>query len=106
MRHAQPPYWMCAGKVGIFSSNNVQWMLAMQAGNYYSMVVGKSQPRQTFIRCREMACLAVCVWRAVSAHMGLVGADSVVNGGSHWEQKVGQNCGRRCTITDEHTVAL
>ncbi len=34
-----------AGKVGIFSGNTVQWMLAMQAGNYYSMVVGE-RPRQ------------------------------------------------------------
>lgn len=29
------------GKVGIISGNTVQWMLAMQAGNYYSMVVGE-----------------------------------------------------------------
>ncbi len=31
----------CAGRVGIFSGNTVEWMLAMQAGNYYSIYIGE-----------------------------------------------------------------
>jgi len=29
-----------AGKVGIFSGNTMQYMMALQAGNYYNTVVG------------------------------------------------------------------
>ncbi len=31
----------CAGRMGIFSGNTVEWMLAMQAGNYYSIYTGE-----------------------------------------------------------------
>ena len=31
-----------AGSVGIFSGNTVEWMLAMQAGNYYSVYIGEN----------------------------------------------------------------
>jgi hypothetical protein len=32
---------ICPGRVGIFSGNTVEWMLAMQAGNYYSVYIGE-----------------------------------------------------------------
>ena len=31
----------CTGRMGIFSGNTVEWMLAMQAGNYYSIYTGE-----------------------------------------------------------------
>ena len=33
-----------AGKVGIFSGNTMQYMMALQAGNYYNTVVGAQFP--------------------------------------------------------------
>ena len=33
-----------AGKVGIFSGNTMQYMMALQAGNYYNTVVGAHSP--------------------------------------------------------------
>ena len=45
--------------MGIFSGNTVEWMLAMQAGNYYSIYTGEWSPSDA-----AAAVLAVFVCRA------------------------------------------
>jgi len=32
---------MGTGKVGIYSGNTMELMIALQAGNYYNMIIGK-----------------------------------------------------------------